>query len=328
MEWRKMKIFISGGTGFLGKALAEKLLNEKHTVSIYGRNIENVRDLISNGAIFVKGSLNNTTLLINSLKSCDVCVHCAALSSLWGKKDVFYEVNVKGTQNILNAAHLNKIKRFIHISSPSIYFRYKDQYNISEKDFSPEKFSNYYAQTKWLSEIEVSKFYDQMQCIILRPRAIFGHGDTALLPRLLAANKRIGIPCRNGANFLVDITHIDNVVHAICLAMESDASTCSKAYNISNGEPMTLRSILNILSTEIDQKFKYISIPWPLLSIVSSGIEYIFKRLGLSEPLITKYSAGLLSFGQTLNIDSARKNLKYAPVKSIHDGLKEYARGS
>jgi nucleoside-diphosphate-sugar epimerase len=319
-----MRVFISGGTGFLGKNLAKTLLEKRYEVSIFGRNESLAQNLIQQGAHFIRGDLRDLSLLKKVLANHDACVHCAALSTVWGNKEDFFQNNVLGTRNLLIASNFNRLKRFVHISSPSIYFDFRDQYNIKEDDPLPKAFANHYAESKWLSENEVLAYHDKMECITLRPRGIIGAGDTALIPRLLRANKYLGIPCSRQGEFFIDVTHVDNVVYAICLSLSALKEVSSQAYNITNGEPMYLRSILEILFQKMNKTLNIRSIPWPISSFLASTVEQLYQKLHFSEPPLTRYSAGVLAFGQTLDINKAKKYLAYKPIKCLHEGLEDY----
>src|SRR6185437_15399197 len=109
----------------------------------------------------------------------------AALSSPWGKYKDFYQANVLGTENLIKAAP--KDARFIHVSSPSIYFDFSEKHNIKEDDPLPRKPVNYYVKTKLMAEALIDKAFNEQQLnvITIRPRAIFGPYDRAILPRIL-----------------------------------------------------------------------------------------------------------------------------------------------
>src|SRR5690606_17003853 len=113
----------------------------------------------------------------------DVVVHSAALSTPWGSLRDFERINVQGTRNVLNAALKQKIKRVVHISTPSIYVERRSREDIRETDPLPPKSINHYARTKreaetWVDAANASG----LQTITLRPQGIFGPGDTSIFP--------------------------------------------------------------------------------------------------------------------------------------------------
>ena len=119
------------------------------------------------------------------------------LSTVWGPWESFYQANVLGTQHVLEACRTNKIRRLVYVSSPSIYAAPKDQIDIKEEDAPAENHLNNYIKSKLLSE-KLFPAYPDVPSIILRPRGLFGVGDTSILPRVLKLSQKIGIPFNQG----------------------------------------------------------------------------------------------------------------------------------
>lgn len=229
-----MKIIVTGATGFLGKKVAERLKREGHQPIAVGRNHTAGQQLINAGVPFIPTDLSNLSQTLRVFSDCgnvDAVIHCAALSSPWGKYADFYDANVKGTDHLIKACRLCTIQRFIHISTPSLYFNYESRLLIKESDALPSTMVNSYAATKKIAEEIV--LGSNVPSVILRPRGIFGPGDTALFPRLLRSLSRL--PLIEGGNAWMDITYVDNVVDAILLGLKA----ASRADNV-----ITLRTIL------------------------------------------------------------------------------------
>ena len=185
-------------------------------------------------------------------------VHAGALSSAWGAYKDFHEANVLGTINMLKACTIHGVKRLVFISSPSIYTSKIDRLNIIEEDLDLNSQLSYYIQTKLIAEKVIRQWSKGgFQKVIIRPRGLFGIGDTSVIPRLMRANAKSGLPLFNNGDNLVDITYVENAAHSIFLAMTVDGID-GGIYNITNGQPMTFKSILELFFESINMEAKFI----------------------------------------------------------------------
>lgn len=318
------KVLVTGATGFLGKYLIEELLNNDYEVVAQGRK-ENVLSDIKEkyNAQILKCSLDE---IKNVELKVDYVIHAAALSTVWGKWEDFYNSNVVGTENVIDFCNKNKVKRLIYVSSPSIYSAKCDRLNIKEEDFDKNNQLNFYIKSKILAENLINSIEDdKLEKVIIRPRGLFGIGDTSIIPRLINANRKIGIPLFNDGKNIVDITCVENVALALRLAIESK-NAVGNTYNITNGEPREFKNILEELFEQINEPPKYLKINLNLMYGVSSIIEFIYKLFHIyKEPMITKYNICTLGYSQTLNIEKAKKDLNYIPKMTLSEGIKKYA---
>jgi nucleoside-diphosphate-sugar epimerase len=253
-------------------------------------------------------------------------VHCAARASPWGRADEFHRDNVQATERLLSAASdAGSIRRLIHLSSPSIYFGFRDQKDLSEEFVPPGRWPTSYAQTKWQSECSVRRF-PALSPIILRPRAVFGPGDRTIVPRLIAVAQRGFFPLPSGGTAWTDVTYIDNVVSAVVAALEAPAGLSGRAFNITNDEPVQIRDLLARLFGVLGIRTRMLPMPRAVLLALARGSESFSRHFGAGkEPRMTLYGAGLLSYSQTLSIEAARRDLAYAPTVSLDDGLRRFA---
>ncbi|RUR17747.1 NAD(P)-dependent oxidoreductase [Legionella sp. km535] len=324
-----MRCLVTGSTGCLGMNLTRRLLEQGHEVLALGRNKLLGDQLNQMGADFIPLDLKERDSLKTVATGMDVIFHCAALSSPWGAFKEFYEANVVATQNVIDATPYDA--RLVYVSSPSIYFDFKDCYNIQEDALLPQTPANHYVKTKLLAESLIDEAYKakQLHVITLRPRAIFGPYDRSIIPRILKSEKNGVLPIIGSGDNLIDITYVDNVVDGLILAAHADPRFWGNKYNLTNGEPKTLITILNLL-------FKALKKPLTVRTVSYSKAHFFAQCLELihglpfikKEPILTRYSVGVLNFGQTLNIDAAIRDLKYSPNVSIEQGFELYAKWS
>ncbi|TCO69357.1 NAD-dependent epimerase/dehydratase family protein [Marinisporobacter balticus] len=318
-----MNVLVTGATGFLGQKLAIRLKHMGYKVTGIGRNKIKGEMLKNYGIEFVSLDLGNKEQTVAVCKEKDYIFHCAALSSPWGKYEAFYKSNVLSTKNLIFGSKKTNIKRLIHVSTPSIYFDYKDKMNISEDSVLPQNPVNYYAQTKLLAENEINQaFKEGLSLVTIRPRALFGPGDTTILPRLIRANNKGSIPLINGGKAIIDTTYVENVVDALILCMNGSKDTLGKKYNITNDEPMALIDLLNKLFDKLDIHLKTKNISFHMAYRLAMVMEWISKYiLKGKEPILTRYSVGVLSKNQTLDIENAKNDLGYIPKVGVDEGL-------
>lgn len=322
-----MKVVVTGATGFLGKKLAFRLKQMGFDVVGLGRNTSVGKELEAQGINFESIDIaKDKEKLIYIMEKAVYVFHCAALSSPWGKYADFYQANVIGTKNVIEACKAIRVTRLIHVSTPSLYFDFDERLNVKECDPLPKKKMNYYAETKYLAEKEVDDaFKDGLPVITIRPRALFGPEDTTIIPRLIRTNEKKFIPIINNGKALMDITYVENVVDALLLCMDSPSSTLGKKYNITNGEQIELYTLLEKLFKGLNQPFNQKKIPYKVAFLLAELLEIISKLfLKGKEPMLTKYTVSVLSKSQTLSIEKAKEDLGYEPRISVEEGIQQF----
>lgn len=318
-------IVISGITSSLGVSLAKLLTAKGIRILGFSRHIDKAKELLSHPLIELQSAdLNDEPLMRSICSNAHGVVHLAALSAPWGRYTNFLRVNVEGTKSIVKAALHSKLKRFVHISTPSIYFRYRDHIGITEEEELPKQSVNAYAATKKMAEAVVDQASSYgLPCITLRPRAIFGPHDQTLFPRILKICQKKGIPCFRKQSPTVDITYVDNVAHAIWLSLEASSLCFGQKYNITNEEPLPLWKVLQLLLNELSIPMKAKRAPYAL-AYSAALISELKSQITGKEPFLTRYGVGVMYYSQTLSIEKAKRELHYRPIVSIKEGIKRY----
>ena len=319
------RVLVTGAYGFLGKYVIRELVRNDYEVVAFGRNEEKMNKLKSDSVDIFIGDFCNKIDAKNATKDVDYVIHCGALSTVWGKREDFINTNVAGTMNLVEGCIENKVKRFVYVSSPSVYTGKEDRIDIKEEDVDCNNKLNYYIESKILSEKEIKKVKN-LDWVIIRPRGLFGVGDTSIIPRIIKVNSKIGIPLFNGGQNYVDISCVENVAYALRLCLESDKAV-GNIYNITNGEPRRFKEILEELFNEINMEPKYINTNINIAYFISCIVEWFYKLFHIyKEPMITKYTICTLGYSQTLNIEKAKKDLSYKPIITLSEGICNYAK--
>ncbi|MBI5842692.1 MAG: NAD-dependent epimerase/dehydratase family protein [Chloroflexi bacterium] len=323
-----MKTLITGATGFLGGALTRRLHGMGWDVTALGRNPRSLAALEAQGIKAVRANLEDTQVILNACKGQDIVFHCGALSSPWGKAYDFYRANVRGTENVIHACEENHVKRLVHVSTPSIYFNLAPRLNVREDAELPEKPVNEYARTKLIAESKIDEAFERgLPVVTIRPRAIFGPGDAAILPRLIDRLQKGRLRTIGDGQNIADLTYVENVVDALLLCAESPANTLGKKYNITNGEPVVLWDMIKKVAGALNLPFPQKHIPYKVADTAAVILELIYRILpGQPEPPLTRYSVSVIAHSATLDISAAKRDLGYKPRISIEEGFDEFVK--
>jgi nucleoside-diphosphate-sugar epimerase len=315
------RILVTGAGGFLGARVARHLAANGHEVVALGRSaasLESLKDVPVSA--MVCDLADDLSLSALALARLDCVVHCAGLSSNWGSRRDFERNNVTATANLLDRAKQWGAPHFVHVSSSSVYFRFCDQLAVGETSILPAPV-NHYAWSKAVAEQLVRAAHD-LPTTILRPRGIYGHGDRALLPRLLRAAARGPLPSFNGGRAVIDLTHVDDVAAAIACIVRHGSKAAGATYNVSGGEAVSIRDIVSRSAERAGVAVRWREMPWPVAIVAICALERFHRAfMPKVEPVVTTYSAGLLAFSQTLDLSAIRHAIGWSPRISFDEGL-------
>lgn len=319
-----MQILVTGGGGFLGNAIVKRLTNEEHRIRTFSRG--HYPELDSLGIDVLRGDLADKESVRGAADGCDAVFHVAAKPGIWGRYDTYYQTNVIGTKNVIDACLENGVCKLIYTSSPSVVFDGGSMEGINESVPYPRTYLANYPKTKALAERAVlSANSARLATVALRPHLIWGPGDPNFLPRLIERRKSGRLARVGKKTHLVDSIYIDNAVDAHMMALERiypGSMISGKPYFISQGEPMDIADLMNgILSAAgLD----------PIDRIVSEKMAYgagwllelIYGMLNIQkEPPMTRFLAKQLSTAHWFDITAARLELGYSPAVSIEEGF-------
>lgn len=322
-----MRVLITGATGGLGIALAEKFIAEGFETIGIGRNLKAGEKIQELGAKFVAADLNNYDFA-PILKNIDIVIHAAALSSPWGQYKDFYDINVGTTQKLLKIAKESNVCAFIFVSSPSVYAREMDQIGLKESDELPKIFMNDYAKTKAMAEeIVNTQNNDRFKTIIIRPRAIIGPNDNVLLPRFLRLIEKGKFPLFNNGNALIEPSDVRDIANVIHLCAQKYETIGGEIFNISGAKSMPLRNMIENIASAMKKDLKFINLNYDMVKPIIGIVENFCRILpNYPEPPLTKYSLCALSFSQTFDLAKARNKLNYIPQYNAFETAYEIAK--
>ena len=315
---------VTGAAGFLGKAIIRKLLDEGKMVRAFVRRSD--PDLSAWNVEMTQGDLTDPKAVENAVQECELVFHVAAKAGIWGETKDFYQSNVIGTQNVINACQNQHVRKLVYTSSPSVIFDGHDQEGVNESVPYPHYFLADYPRTKAQAEqLVLSANGPSFATVSLRPHLIWGPGDRHLVPRILSRGRAGKLRRIGKRNPLIDSVYIDNAVHAHLLAadrLNPNANIAGKVYFISNGEPWPLWDLVNAILTAGNVPIVRKSVPTWLAHMLGSGCEILYRLLRKqNDPPMTRFLAKELSTAHWFDIQASRRDLGYEPLVSMKEGL-------
>jgi 2-alkyl-3-oxoalkanoate reductase len=297
-EIKKMKVFITGATGFIGGYLVRELLNHEYQIKILSRN----KSKTLPGTEQVIGDITKPESFSEALQDIDVVFHNAAYAMDHGVKNNFYAINVQGTRNVAEACVKNGIDQLIYTSTAGIY-GYPKQGTIITED-TPKNPLNVYQKTKWLGEVSL-KDYDTLRVSAIRPPLVFGPGSPALKIAFEKLSKQ-KFPFIGSGEQLLPIVHPADVARCMRTILEKD--TQGDVFNVV-GFQVSIKKFLNTIAekTHISPPKKHV--PYALAYTASMFSEFFTK-----DPNLTRFRVKSLGCTRIISADKANKILGFTPV--------------
>lgn len=327
----KKTILVTGGGGFVGKALIKKLIEKEYSIKSLSR--KRYAELEELGVITCQGDLGGEyEQLKDYFKDVYAVFHVASKVDMWGKYEDFYKTNIIGTQNIIRACKENNIKYLIYTSSPSVIANDHGLENVNETFPYPEKYDAFYPQTKAVAEKLIVKTgkeaKENSSCpltIVLRPHLIWGPGDRNFIPTILEKAREGKLKQIGDGENIVDFSYIDDCVDAHILALEAlekNESLSSNIYFVTQDEHMKLWDFINKILETFGEKPITKKVPKGLALFIASILEIISKVIPVVKPLFTRFLIVEMTTHHYFDITSTKRDLGYKPKVSMEEGFK------
>jgi nucleoside-diphosphate-sugar epimerase len=295
MSPASLATFVTGGSGFIGGRLIERLVADGRTVRALARSDASAAAVEALGAEAVRGDLADVASMRAGAEGCDQAFHLAAHLGQWGKREEFIAGNVTGTENALAATREAGVRRFVHCGTEAALLAGQPLINVDETAPLRPDSKALYAATKAMAEQRVrAASADQFDALVMRPRLVWGAGDTTLLPEIVAAVKGGKFAWIGGGEHLTATTHVDNVVEGLILTAQKGRP--GEAYFITDGEPAVFREFVSELLETQGVEPPTRSVPAPIAGAVAASSETAWRLLRLNgEPPVTRLALWLSS---------------------------------
>lgn len=314
-----MIVFVTGGSGFVGGHLIEALVAQGHTVRALARSARSAELVRGYGATPVSAELS--TLQAEHLVGVDAVVHAAAFVEEYGTREQFWAGNVTGTEVVLAAAEEAGVPRFVHVGTEAAVFDGGDLVDIDESWPYPARQRFLYSETKAEAERRVLAANRPGFCTLsVRPRLVWGPRDNSVLPAILRMARAGSYAWIDGGQHQTSTTHIDNLVHALILALTRGEG--GRAYFVADEGSRSLRDFLGALAATQGVDLGGRSVPGALARPLARVTEGFWRLLRLGgTPPMTAFAVTMMSRSVTVTTARARAELGYQPVRSVEAGL-------
>jgi len=315
--------FVTGGSGFIGGKLVQRLVAEGRPVRALARSDAAAEQVAALGAEPVRGELGDSASLASGAGGCDVAFHLAAHLGEWGPWEEFERGNVEGTRNVLAACAAAGVKRFVHCGTEAALMAGEPLVHVDETaPLRPDSRAPYPATKAKAEQAVRGASRDGFETVVVRPRFVWGKGDTTLLPEMVATVEAGKFAWVGGGHNVTDTAHVDNVVEGLVLAAEKGRP--GEAYFVTDGEPVVFREFVSAMLRTQGVEPPNRSLPAWTASPMAYVCELAWKTLPLrGDPPMTHFRSWLLTQECTIDIAKARAELGYAPVVTHEQGLAE-----
>lgn len=275
------------------------------------------------GAEPIRGELGSP--MADALHGVDWVIHCAAKVEDFGHYDDFYRINVTGTNSLLTDCVQARVPRFLFLSTEAVLLDGRSKYEMNEQTPYPLQTPFLYSQTKIAAEKLVrAANSEELQTFVVRPRMVWGPGDTHFIPELKKMAKKKALMWIDQGVHRTSTTHIRNLLHGIDLIMAKGQP--GEVYFITDGDPISLREFISMLVETLGFPAPTKSIPGFVARGLAQVLEPLWVLLRLpGKPPMTKLAACFLSTEGTVDITKAKTKLGYRPVISRAAALVELA---
>jgi len=313
-----MNVLVTGGTGFLGRHMVAALLEKGHTVSMLVRSKSKINIPLDPKLTIWEGDITIPASITGLTENVDVVYHFAAQLGEWGiPDDLFYSVNIKGTQNLLDECLKDSNPRFIFISTPGV----QGKGNKQAKESLPYNPPYIYEQTKCEAEklvIGYNKLYG-LSMGIVRPDFVYGPGDYRRLSLYRAILRKRFLIIGTGKSILHP-TYVDDVIKGLLLIGQHKASL-NGIYNIAGPEQLTVENYIKIISRVMGVPAHRLKLPLPIGKMAATIFEKI-SSYSEKPPFISRSKIEFLTRDHGSDITKAKNVLSFFPRYGFETGFR------
>ncbi len=312
-----MRVLVTGASGMLGRSVAQTIERNGHTVTVMQRRPSGLT------CAEILGDITDHQGIQAAVKGQDAIVHLAAKVSPTGRWSDFWDVNVNGTRNLLEASRQTGVTRFIYVSSPAVASSGAAHVGTGALPADPSTTKTHYARSKAEAEqLVLTQSGSDMLVASLRPHLVWGPGDEQLVARIIDRAASGSLRLIGSGAALVDSTYVDNAADAIAASLERAEIIDGRALVISNGEPRPVAELLRGLCHAAGFELPLRGVPTWAAKAGGSMVDAAWAAARLTrDPPMTRFLAEQLSTAHWYDQRETHTLLGWTPTVSIDDGF-------
>ncbi|MGN6257746.1 MAG: NAD-dependent epimerase/dehydratase family protein [Solirubrobacterales bacterium] len=316
-----MKVFVTGGTGFIGGEVVRQLRGRGDEVACLVRNPGKAAKLNELGCELVSGDLGDEAAIRKGMAGCDAVIHAAAVYEVGipaSERAAMREANVGGTERVLGAALEAKIPKVVYVSTVGVFGNTHGQIVDESYEHPAQEFTSAYEETKWEAHQVAKRLIGEgLPCVIVQPGGVYGPGDTSSVGQLLDQFLSGKMPLMPFPELGICLTHVGDIAAGILLAL--DKGKAGEAYVIS-GPATTMREAIGVVADVTGKKPPRGAIPTPLMKAMIPIGPLVGKVMGQPPNLreLIRSADGVTFWA---SYDKAKQELGYEP-RGLEEGLR------
>ncbi|HWP33261.1 MAG TPA: NAD-dependent epimerase/dehydratase family protein [Solirubrobacterales bacterium] len=318
-----MRVFLTGGTGFIGGEVARQLRARGDDVACLVRDPEKASRLSALGCELVSGDLGDAAAIRAGMSGCDAVIHAAAMYEVGipaKQRPAMYEANVGGTEHVLRAAQEAKIPRIVHVSTVGVFGNTHHKVVDETYEHPGREFTSYYEETKLESHRIAKRMIEKekLPCVIVQPGGVYGPGDTSQVADLLEQFLGGKMPLIPFPELGICLSHVEDIAGGILLAL--DKGELGETYVLS-GPATTMREAIEIVARLTDRKAPKHAVPVPLIKAMTPIGPLVGKLMG-QPPNLRELISSADGVTFWASHEKASRELGYSP-RGMEEGLRQ-----
>jgi len=318
-----VKVFVTGGTGFIGGEVVRQLRERGDEVACLVRSPEKAEALAERGCSLVSGDLGDSEAIRRGMDGCDAVIHAAAMYEVGipaSKRPAMYEANVRGTENVLRAALDAKVPKVVYVSTVGAFGNTHRRVVDESYEHPGKEFTSYYEETK-LEAHRIAKRIiaeDGLPCVIVQPGGVYGPGDTSAIADLLDQFLSGRMPLLPFPELGICLSHVEDIAGGIVAAL--DKGKAGETYVLS-GPVTTVRDAIEVVAGVSGRKAPKHAMPIPVMKALTPIGPLVGKVMG-QPPNLRELISSADGVTFWASHEKASRELGYAP-RGMEEGLRQ-----